>query len=95
MKYSRTHGAAWAIKQVSADVEKEISEKRTIEAEGANKMKTVEFKFDVGQEVKVESLFGGEDTGIVIKCGFDGEGFSYFVQTKHGEIWYSEQFLKS
>jgi hypothetical protein len=53
-------------------------------------MKTVEFKFDIDQKVRVEKL--GID-GFVTVCAIDDCGNCYFVKTTNGGDWYYERHL--
>jgi hypothetical protein len=53
-------------------------------------MKTVEFKFDIDQRVKVRKL---GFIGIVRTCAFHGAGNDY-IQTKKGGNWLSEELLE-
>jgi hypothetical protein len=53
-------------------------------------MKTVEFKFDVGQEVKVGKA---GVPGIVKECVLNSAGNYYYVQTEKGSAAFNERFL--
>ena len=53
-------------------------------------MKTVNFKFDIDQKVKVEKL---DVTGIVTMCAVNDAGTTYYVSSKEGGDWYAERLL--
>jgi hypothetical protein len=53
-------------------------------------MKTVEFKFDIDQKVKVEKL---DMTGVITMCAFDKGGPVYLIQNGKDAGWYTESLL--
>jgi hypothetical protein len=55
-------------------------------------MKTVEFKFDIDQQVKVKKL---GVTGLVSTCAISDAGITYYINTARGGEWYAERLLES
>jgi hypothetical protein len=55
-------------------------------------MKTVVFRFDIDQRVKVAKL---GVTGIVATCAVSDAGNSYYINTARGGEWYAERLLES
>jgi hypothetical protein len=53
-------------------------------------MKTVTFKFEIDQKVKVTKL---GITGIVSMCSINDAGNTYYVDTENGSSWYPERLL--
>ena len=51
--------------------------------------RTVEFKFDIDDEVVTK--FG--DEGVVTMLGFDEAGIQYCVKTNKGNEWYKEKLV--
>jgi hypothetical protein len=54
-------------------------------------MKTVKFKFDLDQKIKVEKL---GITGVIAMCAFDKGGPVYLIKTGKESDWYNESLLE-
>jgi hypothetical protein len=54
-------------------------------------MKTVNFKFDLDQKVKVEKL---GTTGIIAMCALEKGGPIYLIKTGTNSDWYTESLLE-
>jgi hypothetical protein len=55
-------------------------------------MKTVEFKFDIDQKIRVKKI---GFIGIVSMCALGRAGNDYYVQTEKGGDWFNESLLES
>ena len=53
-------------------------------------MKTVKFKFDIKEKVKIL----GDVKGIIRGLGYDERGNQYDVVTTHGQAWWREDEIK-
>jgi hypothetical protein len=53
-------------------------------------MKTVTFKFDIDQKVRVEKL---GITGIITTCAVDDGGITYHIRNEKDGYWFPERLL--